>query len=172
MNMTNRLCYAVLGAFIALALSLLSNEAHAQTLKFFTEPLEEEEETETTPDSSEEVVDTRISVFADGTVKSVITGEGDDASELFQKIMDHPEGLYLCDTLYEDNLKNLKTNDGKIFRNSHSGVTRSFVDAHGHFVVTTKHRCRRFIHFKQRIATLNARFERVTTSQQITLFNV
>jgi len=44
----------------------------------------------------------------------LITGEGDDASELFQKVLDHPEGLYLCDTLDRENLQNLQTEDGKI----------------------------------------------------------
>ncbi len=44
----------------------------------------------------------------------IITGEGDDASELFQAILDHPEALYLCDTLDENNLDVLKTDDGKI----------------------------------------------------------
>ena len=44
----------------------------------------------------------------------VITGEGDAASELFQAILDHPEGVHLCDTLDENNLDGLKTDDGKI----------------------------------------------------------
>ncbi len=44
----------------------------------------------------------------------VITGEGDDASELFQAIFDHPEGIYLCDTMDENNLEKLRTDDGKI----------------------------------------------------------
>lgn len=43
-----------------------------------------------------------------------ITGEGDDASELLQALLDHPEGLYLSDTADENNLDSLKTNDGKI----------------------------------------------------------
>lgn len=44
----------------------------------------------------------------------VITGKGDDASELMQAILDHPEGIYLCDTLDAKNLENLKTDDGRI----------------------------------------------------------
>jgi anaerobic selenocysteine-containing dehydrogenase len=44
----------------------------------------------------------------------IITGEGDDASELFQAILDHPEGVRLCDTIDENNLDSLKTDDGKI----------------------------------------------------------
>jgi anaerobic selenocysteine-containing dehydrogenase len=44
----------------------------------------------------------------------IITGEGDDASELFQAILDHPEGVHLCDTMGEGNLGRLKTDDGKI----------------------------------------------------------
>jgi anaerobic selenocysteine-containing dehydrogenase len=44
----------------------------------------------------------------------VITGKGDDASELMQAILDHPEGVYLCDTFDENNLENLKTADKKI----------------------------------------------------------
>jgi anaerobic selenocysteine-containing dehydrogenase len=44
----------------------------------------------------------------------VITGDGDDASELLQAILDHPEALHLCDTLDENNLDCLKTADGKI----------------------------------------------------------
>jgi anaerobic selenocysteine-containing dehydrogenase len=44
----------------------------------------------------------------------IITGEGDDASELFQAILDHPEGVHLCDTMDESNLDGLKTDDGKI----------------------------------------------------------
>ncbi len=44
----------------------------------------------------------------------VISGEGDDAEELFQAILGHPQGLYLCDTRDEDNLDGLKTSDGKI----------------------------------------------------------
>jgi anaerobic selenocysteine-containing dehydrogenase len=44
----------------------------------------------------------------------VITGEGDAASELFQAILDHPEGVHLCDTKDEDNLDCLKTADKKI----------------------------------------------------------
>ncbi len=43
-----------------------------------------------------------------------ITGEGDAAAELFQAILDHPQGLRLCDTLDENNLDCLKTDDGKI----------------------------------------------------------
>jgi len=43
-----------------------------------------------------------------------ITGEGDDASELFEAILDHPEGIYLCDTMDDNNLDHLKTDDGKI----------------------------------------------------------
>jgi len=45
---------------------------------------------------------------------SIITGDGDDASELFQAILDHPEGIHLCDTMDESNLDCLKTDDGKI----------------------------------------------------------
>jgi anaerobic selenocysteine-containing dehydrogenase len=44
----------------------------------------------------------------------IITGEGDDTEELFQAVLAHPEGLYLCDTLDENNIENLKTDDGKI----------------------------------------------------------
>lgn len=44
----------------------------------------------------------------------IITGEGDDGSELFQAILDHPEGIRLCDTMDENNLDCLKTDDGKI----------------------------------------------------------
>ncbi|UCD57257.1 MAG: molybdopterin-dependent oxidoreductase, partial [Candidatus Hydrogenedentota bacterium] len=44
----------------------------------------------------------------------VITGEGDDAGELLQAVLDHPEGIYLCNTLDENNLEKLKTDDGKI----------------------------------------------------------
>ena len=44
----------------------------------------------------------------------IITGEGDDGSELFRAIMDHPEGVYLCDTMDETNLAGLKTDDRKI----------------------------------------------------------
>ena len=44
----------------------------------------------------------------------IITGTGDDASELMHAILDHPEGLYLCDTFDENNLEHLKTDDGKI----------------------------------------------------------
>jgi len=44
----------------------------------------------------------------------VISGEGDDTEELFQAILDHPQGIYLCDTLDENNLENLKTDDGKV----------------------------------------------------------
>jgi anaerobic selenocysteine-containing dehydrogenase len=44
----------------------------------------------------------------------LITGEGDDASELFQAILDHPQGIHLCDTADENNLECLKTDDGKI----------------------------------------------------------
>jgi anaerobic selenocysteine-containing dehydrogenase len=44
----------------------------------------------------------------------VISGEGDDASELFQAILDRPEGIYLCDTMDENNLDQLKTDDGRI----------------------------------------------------------
>ena len=44
----------------------------------------------------------------------VITGSGDDTSELFQAILDHPQGIYLCDTLDENNIEKLKTDDGKI----------------------------------------------------------
>ncbi|MBI5115392.1 molybdopterin-dependent oxidoreductase [Candidatus Poribacteria bacterium] len=44
----------------------------------------------------------------------IITGEGDDTSELFEAILRHPEGLYLCDTFDENNLENLKTEDKKI----------------------------------------------------------
>jgi anaerobic selenocysteine-containing dehydrogenase len=44
----------------------------------------------------------------------IITGEGDAASELFQAILDHPEGIHLCDTMDENNLDVLKTDDGKI----------------------------------------------------------
>ncbi|MBI4832445.1 MAG: molybdopterin-dependent oxidoreductase [Candidatus Lindowbacteria bacterium] len=51
----------------------------------------------------------------DALIKNgIITGEGDDTSELFQAILQHPEGLYLCDTLDENNLDNLKTPDQKI----------------------------------------------------------
>jgi anaerobic selenocysteine-containing dehydrogenase len=46
--------------------------------------------------------------------KGIISGEGDAASELFQAILDHPEGVHLCDTLDENNLDGLKTDDGKI----------------------------------------------------------
>jgi len=46
--------------------------------------------------------------------KGVITGEGDAASELFQAILDHPEGVHLCDTNDESNLDCLKTDDKKI----------------------------------------------------------
>jgi len=45
---------------------------------------------------------------------NAITGEGDDTEELFQAVLDNPSGLYLCDTFDEDNLKHLKTDDGKI----------------------------------------------------------
>ena len=41
----------------------------------------------------------------------IITGEGDAASELFQAILDHPEGVHLCDTNDENNLDCLKTDD-------------------------------------------------------------
>ncbi|RJP18709.1 MAG: hypothetical protein C4520_14030 [Candidatus Abyssobacteria bacterium SURF_5] len=44
----------------------------------------------------------------------VITSQGDDTEELFKAILEHPEGLYLCDTKDENNLDNLKTSDGKI----------------------------------------------------------
>ena len=44
----------------------------------------------------------------------IITGQGDAASELFQAILDHPEGVHLCDTMDESNLDGLKTDDGKI----------------------------------------------------------
>jgi anaerobic selenocysteine-containing dehydrogenase len=44
----------------------------------------------------------------------IITGDGDNASELFQAILDHPEGIYLCDTMDENNLDHLKTADGRI----------------------------------------------------------
>jgi anaerobic selenocysteine-containing dehydrogenase len=44
----------------------------------------------------------------------IITGKGDDTAELFQAVLDHPEGIYLCDTMDENNLDNLKTDDGKI----------------------------------------------------------
>lgn len=45
----------------------------------------------------------------------IISGEGDDAAELFQAILDHPEGLYLCDTATENRLADvIKTGDGKI----------------------------------------------------------
>ena len=44
----------------------------------------------------------------------IITGQGDDASELFQAILDHPEGVHLCDTMDESNLDGLKTDDKKI----------------------------------------------------------
>jgi anaerobic selenocysteine-containing dehydrogenase len=44
----------------------------------------------------------------------ILTGTGDDASELMQAILDHPEGIYLCDTLFENNLEHLKTADKKI----------------------------------------------------------
>lgn len=44
----------------------------------------------------------------------IITGEGDDGSELFQAILDHPEGIRLCDTPDGNNLDSLKTADGKI----------------------------------------------------------
>jgi anaerobic selenocysteine-containing dehydrogenase len=44
----------------------------------------------------------------------IITGQGDDGSELFQAILDHPEGIELCDTADENNLDCLKTADGKI----------------------------------------------------------
>lgn len=51
----------------------------------------------------------------DALVKNkVITGEGDDTQELFQAILEHPAGIYLCDTLDENNIENLKTDDGKI----------------------------------------------------------
>ena len=44
----------------------------------------------------------------------IITGEGDDTEELFQAVLAHPEGMYLCDTIDENNIDNLKTDDGKI----------------------------------------------------------
>jgi anaerobic selenocysteine-containing dehydrogenase len=44
----------------------------------------------------------------------IITGEGDDSEELFQAVLDHPHGIYLCNTLDENNLRHLKTEDGKI----------------------------------------------------------
>jgi hypothetical protein len=44
----------------------------------------------------------------------VITGQGNDASELFQAILDHPEGIHLCDTEDESNLDVLKTDDRRI----------------------------------------------------------
>ena len=44
----------------------------------------------------------------------IITGEGDDTEELFQAVLDHPEGIYLCDTLDENNLEHLKTDDKKV----------------------------------------------------------
>lgn len=44
----------------------------------------------------------------------IITGDGDNASGLFQAILDHPEGIYLCDTMDENNLDHLKTDDGRI----------------------------------------------------------
>ena len=45
----------------------------------------------------------------------IISGEGDDAAELFQAILDHPEGVYLCDTATENRLADvIKTGDGKI----------------------------------------------------------
>jgi anaerobic selenocysteine-containing dehydrogenase len=44
----------------------------------------------------------------------IITGQGDAASELFQAILDHPEGVHLCNTMDENNLDGLKTDDGKI----------------------------------------------------------
>jgi len=51
----------------------------------------------------------------DALIKNgIITGEGDDTAELFQAILDHPEGIYLCDTLDENNLANLKTQDDRI----------------------------------------------------------
>ena len=44
----------------------------------------------------------------------IITGEGDAASELFEAILAHPEGVHLCDTNDENNLDCLKTDDKKI----------------------------------------------------------
>ena len=44
----------------------------------------------------------------------IITGEGDDGSELLQAILDHPEGIYLCDTKDGNNLDHLETDDGRI----------------------------------------------------------
>jgi anaerobic selenocysteine-containing dehydrogenase len=44
----------------------------------------------------------------------IITGSGDDTSELMKAILDHPEGLYLCDTYDENNLEHLQTEDKKI----------------------------------------------------------
>jgi anaerobic selenocysteine-containing dehydrogenase len=44
----------------------------------------------------------------------VISGAGDPAAELCQAILDHPEGLYLCDTNDENNLDCLKTSDKRI----------------------------------------------------------
>jgi hypothetical protein len=46
--------------------------------------------------------------------KGIITGEGDDGSELLQAILDHPEGIYLCDTMDGNNLDHLETNAGRI----------------------------------------------------------
>jgi len=46
--------------------------------------------------------------------KGIITGEGDDDSELLQAILDHPEGIYLCDTKDGNNLDHLETDDGRI----------------------------------------------------------
>jgi len=46
--------------------------------------------------------------------RGIISGRGEDGEELFQAILDHPEGMYLCDTTDDNNLENLKTADGKI----------------------------------------------------------
>ena len=55
-------------------------------------------------------MENRDALIANG----VITGEGDDTEELFRAILDNPSGLYLCDTLDENNIEHLKTEDGKI----------------------------------------------------------
>lgn len=48
------------------------------------------------------------------TENGVITDGADAASELYQAILDHPEGIHLCDGVDASNLDRLQTHDGKI----------------------------------------------------------
>jgi anaerobic selenocysteine-containing dehydrogenase len=51
----------------------------------------------------------------DALIRSgLITGSGDDAAELFQALLEHPEGIYLCDAPDENNLDSIQTQDRKI----------------------------------------------------------